>query len=811
MIGERRQRTEDARFLTGKGRYVADLHDAETKHIAILRSGLAHARIVGIDTSKAEALPGVVATFTGEQLAAVSEPFDHLIPEAIAKPLTWPILATDRVRFVGEPIAAVVAESRAIAEDACELIELELEELPAVTDAEAALAPDAPLLYDEWGTNLFLNLTFENGSGDEAFANAPHVLRERFYNHRVQAVPLEGHGAIGHYDSGRGELTVWSSQQQPHQLRTVLADATRLPEKSIRVIAPDIGGGFGNKQHFFREEALVAVVAVQVPHRVSWIEDRVEGLTASVHSRDNAQDVEVAYDDGGRILAIRARITTDLGNPVLYFTGAAPSFVCAHYLTGAYDIQSYGFEIRAVATNKCPVGAYRGFGRPQALFAIERIMDLVADELGLDPVEVRRRNLIPDEPRPYRSAVGSRIDCGPLAPVLERAVAEIDYAGWRARQAALREEGRYVGVGFIANVEGGAPNLYGGARRFGAYEFAMTSVLPDGSVSVAVGTKSTGQGHETVLAQVAADVLTLPSDQVRVLEGDTHLLPYGMGTWGSRTAIMGGGAVIKATRQVRAKMIEIASHLLGGVCADDVTLEAGVFRADGQEVRFADVASVAYLHPQHLPRHIDIGLSAVASYDPRLTDEVPDEDGKGNGCMTYGGCATAAIVDVDVYTGRTTILDVVVVHDSGQVINPMIVEGQIQGGFSQGVGVTLLEEMAYGEDGQPLSATLLDYQVPCFGDVPRVRVVHETTLPDLVGPFRSVGELGIILAPAVIASAIHDALRPFGVTVRQTNLGAHRVRAMLRDAGVAFDPVAAAQRVAALPAPDTGHRVLVAS
>jgi carbon-monoxide dehydrogenase large subunit len=792
MIGRRILRKEDKRFITGQGRYVGDVQLPGTKHVALLRSRLPHARIGSIDVSQARRLHGVVGVYTGADIDAITNRFDHLLPPPTFQPLRWPVLALDKVRFVGEPLAAVVADTRAIAEDALDLIQVDFDELEPVVDMEAALGPGSPLLYEEWGTNEFLHLEHENGPLQRVFEEAPHVFRERFYNHRVMAVPLEGHGVVAVFQPADGLLTVWSSQQQPHQLRTVLADITGMSESRIRVIAPDIGGGFGNKQHFFREEALVAVLATLLPHSVSWIEDRVESLTASVHSREQVHEVEIAHDGEGKILGMRARLTADLGNPVLYFTGAAPALVATAFLTGGYEIQNYGFEVRGVATTKCPNGAYRGFGRPQALFSIERSVDMIAHRLGLEPVEVRRRNLLPPEPRPYLTATGARFDCGDVSVVFERVLRELDYEGWKRRQAELPSEGRYIGVGVTTHVEGVAPNQYGDAGRFGAYELCSASVLPDGQVSLTTGAKSTGQGHETSLAQVAADILTIPVEHVHYVDGDTDLLPYGMGSWGSRTAVMGGGAVVKAVTEIRNQMLRIAAHMLQAPVAE-VRLENGEFWYGQHCVPFRAVAEASYFRPFELPDRSDIGISAIVSYDPGFTTEMPDENGKRNASMTYGAAATGVVVEVDIHTGKVTVLDAVVVADTGRVINPTIVEGQIQGGFAQGVGTTLLEEMVYSPDGIPLTATLLDYQVPNFGDVPRVRVYYEPTEPEgLLGGFRGVGELGIIVAPATIANAVSDALRPFGVEVRQTNLGPQHIRHLLREAGAPFDPVAAA-------------------
>ncbi len=789
VVGERVTRVEDARLLTGRAEFLADVDLPNMRHVAILRSPLAHARITGIDLTKAERHPGVAAAFGGPQLAELSEPFSHLLPMPTIKPLEWHALATDKVRFVGEPVAAVVADSRYVAEDALELIEVGYDELPPVVDAEAALAEGAPLLYDDWGDNEFLTLEYATGDLDKAFGDAAGVLSERFTQHRIIGLPLEGAGVAAHYDPGTGRLTLYSSTQQPHNLRTTIAGITGLSEAKIRVISPDMGGGFGNKQHFIREEALLAVIAMQVPYPVAWVQDRTENLTASVHSRQQVHEVQVAYGADGRVLGLKAKIVADVGNPVLYFTGAAPAMVTTGLMTGVYDIPNYAYELHCAATNKCPTGAYRGFGQPQAFFTIERVMDLLAEKLEIDPVAVRRVNMIPDEPRPFVSPTGYQYDVGSFPDQLDLALEAVGYEDVRAEQSMARDEGRYLGIGLASMVEATAPNLHGFAGRFGGYEMALVSVQPDGHVNVLVGTKSQGQGHATSLAQVAADVFTLPVELIEVTDGDTGVLPYGMGTWGSRTAVMGGGAVMKAAGQLRDKMTLIAAQMLEAP-PDDVTLEGGLFRAGEAELPFAAVADVAYLHTFVLPPDMDMGLSTVASYDPGNTSPFPDEQGHMNPAATYATAAAAVVLEVDVNTGQVSIRDCVIVHDCGRMINPLIVDGQVQGAFAQAVGAVLLEELRYDDEGQLLTSTLLDYQIPAFGSVPPATVVHRETPSDLPGGFRGAGEGGLIVTTPAIANAVHDALAPLGVKITQTNLSAARIRALLRDAGVAIDPLA---------------------
>lgn len=807
LCGQPIRRVEATRFLAGQGQYLADIRLPGTKHAAILRSPVAHARIRSIDTGAAAAAPGVVAVYTGADLARLSKPFSPLLPIPTIKPLEWYVLATDKARYVGEPVAVVVADDRYLAEDALEQIVVDYEELAPVTDAEAALTGSSALLYDEWGSNEFLRLEYATGDLDGAMAAADKVLSARIGQHRVIGLPLEGHGAIGRFDHASGRLTLYASSQQPHNLRTVVSDITGLSEAAIRVIAPDMGGGFGNKQHFMREEALVAVLAMQLPHPVSWVQDRTESFTSSVHSRQQVHDVSVAVRRDGKVLGLSVEITADVGNPVLYFTGASPAMVTTSLLTGTYDIPGYGFVLRCAATNKCPMGAYRGFGQPQAFVTIERVMDLVAKELGLDPVEVRRINMIPDQPRPFASVTGAQYDVGSFRDQFDELLAFIDYPKLLAERDDARHEGRSLGIGLASVVETTAPNLHVVAGRFGGFEMAQLTVQPDGHVSVQVGTKSQGQGHETVIAQVVADVLTVPLEWIEVADGDTGGLPYGMGTWGSRSAVMGGGAAFGAAQRVRAKMVRIAANMLE-TPAEAVVLDRGMFRAgedggnDGGDnaVPFQAVAAAAYLHTFLLPPGEPAGLSAIEAYDPGNTSPFPDEKGHMNVAATYATAAGAAVVEVDPVTGNTLIRDFAIVHDCGRIINPAIVDGQIQGAFAQAVGSVFLEEIVYDAAGQPLTASFQDYLVPAFGSVPRARIRHRETPSDLPGGFRGVGETGIVLAPAALVNAVADALAPMGIEVMQTNLGPRRIRELVRRAGAPRDP-AAGVRIRAVNVP----------
>ena len=783
QTGTGTRRREDTRLLCGMGEYLGDVQRPDLKHIAILRSPLAHARIRDVDVSGAMTLAGVIGVFTGAELAAETGEFSHHLPMIpTLRQITWSVLATDKARFVGEPIAAVVADSRYIAEDALELIEVDYEELPAVTDAEAGLAPDAPLLYEDWGDNLFMYMPGSHGDIEAAFATADGVLRERFTHHRISGLPMEGHGALGEFDPSTGRLEMYVSTQVPHTLRTVISEIAGLSEAKIRVVAPDMGGGFGNKAHFMREEALVAVLAMRVRHPVVWQQDRVENLLAGLHSREQTQEVEVAYRNDGKVLGLRANFVVDVGSPELYILGCAPAVVTTSVVPNCYDLQDYAFEMRCVATNKGPMGGYRGYGQPQGIFLMERVLDLIGEKLGLDPVTMRRLNMIPDEPRPYVTATGAVLDTGSFGDQLSELLEAADYEGACRDRDRARADDRLVGVGIAQMVEPTAPNIHALAGRFGGYEMAMLTVQPDGKVNVAVGTKSQGQGHETIFAKVAADVLGISPDDVEVRDGDTATLPYGIGTWGSRSAVMGGGAVIKAARQVRDKMAAIAGGLLDAPSAQ-IEASDGFFRLGEAAIPFGQIAAAAYLHTFLLPPGMDPGLSVVVAYDPGNTSPFPDERGKLNVAATYSTAAAAAVVEVDPATGVVTVSDLTIVHDCGTVIDSVLLDGQIHGAIAQALGQTFFEEIHYDENGQPRTSTLLDYMIPTFGDVVRPRIVHRETPSDLIGGFRGAGEGAIIVTPAALAAAVHDALVPLGIPITQTNLSPPRLRALIRAGG----------------------------
>lgn len=784
MIGNRELRVADWKHLTGSARNVADIHTRDLLHAAILRSPVAHGRICRVDVTPATAQADVVAGFDGRALAEVSGQFDARLSHLGAKPMRWSVLAVDKVRFVGEPVAVVVATSRRAAEDALALIDVEIEPLPAVLDAETACHSGSPLLYEEWGTNEFLHMASESDGFEDSFRGAAHVLEGVTDNHRLTGVPLEGHAVLASYDEPDRVLGVWASNQQPHQLRTVIAEILGLLETSVHVIVPDMGGGFGNKQHIIREEVLIPLVSRMLGRPVRWLQDRTENLTASVHARDQRHVYRVAFSSDGVIAALAVEVTVDLGNPVLYFSGAGPGVVAVGTLPGGYGITQYRSSLRCIATNKCPTGAYRGFGQPEAHLTVETVMESIARYLKIDAIEIRKRNVVPDAIRPWETATGAKLDIGPLSKQIAILEEALQYAAWRKRQRKLLASKRYLGVAVSVLVQGTGPTQFGLAGRFGGYELGAVSVLPDGSVRLVVATCSQGQGHETVLRQVAAEGLgDVPLDQISVVQGDTNSLPYGMGTWGSRTAMMAGGAILRAARTVRGQMRAVAASLAGvseGRISDG---ELGTFRHGRGSLSFNDVAAAAWLASDTLPLTTKAGLWATIIYDPRIARAVPDSTGKANFDHTYGSHVSGLVLECDVRTGEVEILDVVIVSDCGRVINPGIVEQQHQGGFVQGASGVLREELTYDSQGRLTAVTLSDYQLAILGEFPRVRVVHVETPSGLEGGFRGVGEASTIAAPALIVGAVNDALAPLGVSVGSTNLRPARLRALVTGHG----------------------------
>jgi carbon-monoxide dehydrogenase large subunit len=761
-------RRENAdRFLAGAGNFVPDLAAPGMRYVAFVRSPYPHARLGAIDTSRALSLAGVSAVITGADLRGRVAPVSPGLPTPPFRPLAWPLLPTDKVRYVGDPVAAVVADSPYLASDGAALVDVAYDEMSYVDDVRAAAAPGAPLLYEEWGTNVFVRETFEHGDVAAGLAAATGVVHEEFVHHRVCGFPLEGQGVCA-YREAAGRLIVHASTQYAHQMRAVLAQLTGLSTTDIRVVAPDVGGGFGVKQHVTREELLVGVLGWLLPYPVRWTQDVLGMLEHGIHAREQHHEVTAGYTDDGRICALRLRGRANVGNPVLLFTGAAPAFVTAASLTGAYAVPAYAFDVAAVATNTSPVGGLRGFGQPQALFSMERTLDLIARRLSMDPAEVRRVNLIPDGPRPYVTLTGFSLDCGSIRSQFDHLLGMVERQPSHVDEPGLRR-----GLGFACYVEPTATSVpYG--ENYVAYETATLAVNPDGSLVAAVGTKDIGQGCLATFARILSDELGIDTDKIDVRDGDTDLIPIGLGTMGSRTLVMTGGALRDGARKLRAKLSTIAAHVLD-VPVGELTLSGGGLGGRGRSLTVAEIAEIAYLSPASLPADVEPGLFVTGHFHARHVDAAPDDMGRLNPAATYSSQVAAARVDVDPTSGEVKVVDFTMVYDCGTVANSRAVEGQIQGSFALGLSTVLFEQMRY-EQGRPDADT---YPVARARDVPRVHAVSLATESSMPGGSRGVGQIGTILAPAAIGNAVADALRPLGVEVRQTNLSPAAIRQLI--------------------------------
>ena len=771
MVGAQVRRVEDPRFLLGTSQYVDDLDLPNSVALAFVRSPYAHARILSIDVNTAQDRSDVQLVVTGADIAEAIKPLRVVYDPNKApthKSCDWPVLAQDKVRFVGEAVAVVVATDRYAAEDAASMIDVEYEPLDPVCDVEQALAADAPLVHEEWGDNVMQTLRVEIGEVAKAFHVADCVVSERLTTGRHMALPMETRGCVASFERGTDTLTVWSSTQVPHMLRSHLALVLDFPEHHIRVIAPDVGGGFGQKGHLFPEEAVAAYLARRLGRSVKWIEDRRENLSASLHAKQQTVQAELALHQDGTILGIRGRFVSDVGAYSEYPWGSA--FEAGHAassLPGPYKTPAFAFEAVSVATNKTTIGVYRGVGLPIGVLTMERLLDLAAHKLGLDPAEIRLRNMIRKEEHPYTTIIGAEVESGSHRESLQKALDMLGYQACRVEQQQARAQGRYLGIGIGCYVEGTAPSSAAFASMgldLGGYESATVRMDVAGTVTVLVGTHSHGQSHETTLAQVAADELGLPLADIRIIEGDTNAVPYGMGTWGSRSAVTGGGAISKASEKLRSKMLRIASRMTE-VPDEDLELAAGMIRRKADATPLLPIKELAYrvlVQAGSLPPDEEPGLDATAHYEPPPS--------------THANATHIALVEVDRDTGKVAILRYIVVEDCGTIINPTVVDGQIQGGVAQGIGTALYEHAIYDENGQFLTGTLMDYIIPTAVDVPQVEIGHiESPSPYTPHGIKGMGEGGAIAPPAAIANAVADALAPFDVRVNAIPLTPERV------------------------------------
>jgi carbon-monoxide dehydrogenase large subunit len=746
MMGARVARIEDPRLLTGQARYLDDIDVPGMLEVAFVRSPHAAAEIVSLNTEKAKAMPGVHAVLTFEDV-----PF--WLWDRNAFEVGQPALAHHEVLYVGQTVVAVVAENRYLAEDAAEAVEIQYRPKPPVLDMLQALS-EKPRRVHAGAPNGFFHEELISPGFEEAFQKAEHHLTARFQTNRQTAVTIEPRGTLAMVDPASGRLTVYVSTQAPHRMRQDIATIMGLDEHLLRVIVPEVGGGFGMKAVLYPEDVVVVQAARLLRRPVKWMSDRTESLLSDSHARDDIHEVEVAFNADGKIVAIRDHLMADGGAYAPYpFSGAVgETTLAARVLTGPYDIEHLATVIDCTYSNKAPLGAYRGVWGPIASFIQEGIVDRVARALNMDPAEVRRRNMIRPDQFPYRNPAGMEYDPGSYRESLEQALQMVGYEEFRARQKALRAQGRYLGIGISAFVE---PTAMASSEAGSiGYESCTIRIEPSGKVTALLGLGPTGQGHETTMAQIIADQLGVKFEDVVVLHGDTDSAPVGGGTGGSRSGAIGGGAAILAGQDMRERLVRYAAHLLEA-SVDDIELgqsRAWVAGVPERAIALSDIARTAYMDISRIPPGLPIGLEVTARYLPKRP-------------VSFSNGTHIAEVEVDIHTGMVRVTRYVVVNDCGRLINPTIVEGQIHGGVAQGVGAVLLEALRYDEQGQLTTTSLMDYLLPESTDVPRMMVRHIETPSDGVGGIKGMGEGSLIASPAAIAGAISDALAPFGVMV----------------------------------------------
>ena len=751
-VGARVNRLEDPGLLAGEARYVADLTLPRMLHAAFVRSPVPHAEIRSIDTSAAAALPGVEAVFTGEDVTA--HPLADPVMIDTLKKTPQDAIAKDRVRFVGEAVAVVVASDAYTAEDAAALVEVDYGELGVSTTVEDAMAADAAQLFDDIASNTVFDETKTWGDPSGAFANADRTYKRTLRGNRFVAAPMETRGVLANYEPAAGQLTVWSSTQMPDVLRMKISGGLDFPAQNLRVIAPHVGGGFGQKMAAFPEEVVIPFLALQLGRPVRWIEDRRENLTAALHAKEQVIDVEAALDSDGTITALRSRCIGDAGGYSCNGTSALiEPWYAASLMPGVYRVQNYETRIMATLTNKTPIGPYRGVGWTPGHTARELLLDEIARDLELDPAEFRKQNMVRADEFPYEACPGQIYDSGSFVESVDAALELVGYDELRAEQAAGREDGRYLGIGISPYVE---PTGFGtevafqqAGFPFPSHDNSTVTMDPTGKVTVAVGVTTQGQGHATTFAQITADALGIDMEDVLVVQGDTDTAPFGMGTYASRAAVVGGGAVALAAGEVREKLLK-STGLLLEVAADDLTIEDSRIFVKGSPdkgMAVGEAAIAAYWAPNARTEGEDPYLSATRFYDPKAT--------YGNGCII-------SVAEVDVGTGRAQVTRVAAVEDCGTVLNPMIVDGQARGAIAQGIGGAIYEEIVYDDTGQPLSTTYLDYLLPTATEVPEILVGHlETPSPVTMGGIKGMGESGLIAAQGSVVSAVLDAISPF--------------------------------------------------
>jgi carbon-monoxide dehydrogenase large subunit len=769
VFGSAIKRREDPRLLTGTARYTADMTLPGQLYAAILRSPHGHARIRKIDTAAAKAAPGVVAAFTGADTEGVlgSIPCAWLVPNSDLKTTPYPPLAKGVVRYVGDAVAVVVAESPQQAEDAVELIAVDYEPLKATVDPEQATKAGAPQLHEEAPNNIAFHWTVGGGDVEAAFKNADVVVRDRIIQQRLIPTAMETRGALAHYLPATGELTLWNTTQNPHIVRFIMSLVCSIPEDRLRVIAPEVGGGFGSKIPQIQGDFITVFCSMKLGRPVKWIESRSENYQSTTHGRDHVQDVEMAATRDGKILGLRCTVWAGMGAYLSTAAPGIPTILHGLMLSGPYQIGAVKEDVYGVYTNTTPVEAYRGAGRPEATFMLERVIDRLARELKMDPAEIRKRNLIPRFDNGHDVVTGLKYDSGNYQGAIDKALAHVDYAGLRKEQAEARKKGRYLGVGVGVYVEicGLGPSQVAGAVGFqgGLWESAIVRFHPSGKAHVFIGSSPHGQGEETTFAQIVADELGVSVSDVKIVHGDTDNTPMGWGTYGSRTTAVSGAALAVATRKIKEKAKLLTSHLLEAA-VEDIEYANGKFFVRGFPDKAKTIQDIALMAnvAWNMPQGMEPGLEATTFYDP------PN--------FVYPFGAHVAVVEVDPETGHIELKRYVAVDDCGHQINPMIVEGQVHGGVVQGIGQALWEQAVYAENGQLLTGSLADYAIPRADVLPDIEVLSTVT-PSPHHPLgvKGIGEAGTIVSTCTVYNAVIDALEPFNVQSIQMPLTPERV------------------------------------
>ncbi|MBA3259800.1 MAG: molybdopterin-dependent oxidoreductase [Gemmatimonadales bacterium] len=776
IFGSAIKRREDPRLITGTATYTDDVKLPGLTYAAILRSPYAHARITAVDVSAARGAPGVLAIYTGRDIQAktVPVPCAWNVPNCDLKVPPHPLLAVDKVRYVGDGVAMVVAESRETARDAIDLIDVSYQPLEGGVDPEKMAQPGAPQLHDEVPNNIGFTWIVAGGDAERAFNEAEVAVKERIVQQRLLPTAMEPRAAVASYNKGSGQLTLWVTSQNPHIHRFLCSVMLQIPEHKLRIIAPEVGGGFGSKIPAYPDEALVAFAAMHLGRPVKWTEDRSENYKVTIHGRDHIEYVELCGNRDGRITGLRTRVYAGLGAYASTAGPGIPTILHGLIYPGPYGIPNIHGTIYGVYSNGTPVDAYRGAGRPEAAYLIERLVDIFARRIGMDPVEVRRKNFIPPDKFPYTVVTGLTYDSGNYEPALDKALGMLDYQAFRREQEEGRKQGRYLGVGVISYIEicGLGPSQVAGAVGFGGglYDSAIVRVFPTGVVRVYVGAKPHGQGQETTFAQIVAEEFGYPVENIEIVHGDTDNTPQGWGTYGSRATAVCGSAVKVASQRVKEKAKKIAAHLLEA-SEGDIEWQDGKYNVRGspdQAKSFAEVALMANL-AWNMPPGVEPGLEATAFFDPT------------NFVYPFG--SHICTVEVDAETGEVKILRYIAVDDCGPHINPMIVEGQIHGGVIQGIGEGLQEICIYDDSGQLITGTMMDYAVPRASQMPHIETDHTVT-PSPVNPLgiKGCGEAGTIASAACLVNAVCDALAPLGIEHLQKPLTPARVWAAMQAA-----------------------------